>query len=345
MSYKLINIRKDGSKYDLSQIYSSIKWTGDINQASRSLDVELLFCDNDLLPDYIVELGSMIILYSSDVELFRGLVFETNRGHTGSVNIKSYDHMIYLLKSEATKIYNGLTASSMIRALCLEFGVPVGNIAETGITMNRIYRNKSIFDMCISSLTETSIRTGKNYFMQMSQGKLNVIQKDPEKATWIIESGTNLSSASFIESIEDMKNKIVIIGEKDEIIATVQDNALISSFGIFQEISNESANTLAEAQLIASELLDQKGVVKRELDIIALGIDQVIAGEAIVYRDEFLGFEGTFYVEKDSHDIQNNNHTMNLTLKLTDEVAVKYLKQPNKKSGKKKKGSNLSWSV
>ena len=102
-------------------------------------------------------------------------------------------------------------------------------------------------------------------------------------------------------AIEDMRTKVkVVVGdpEKNPIIATVKDDALIKQFGIMQHLENVDPDmTASQVQQRAKELLAQLGTIDDEARVDALGNPEVTAGTAIYVRESMTGIVGGFYVE------------------------------------------------
>lgn len=342
MSYKIINILSTYDTFDITPLVSAIKWGGSIKEAARHLDVDMLFSDDYYIPKYVIPLGSVLILYDgNNTEIIRAINFGNSSNFEA---VRGYDQLIYFLKNQDTKIFSGMTATNIIKQLCSDFSVATGNIVETGIVLDKIYRDKTLYDMCIDALAETEAKSGKKYYMRMSKGKLDVLEKTTQTVFWKIESGVNLSAADYAESIEDMKNKIIIRGEEDQVLAQVQNDEMITLFGVLQEVESSSSKSISEAQDIARIKLQELGKVDRTVNVNnALGINEVEAGTAISFRYDKLGFEGVFFVEEDEHIVSNGQHLMNLKLKLTDDVAVKIIKQA-KSTSAKKTSANLNWS-
>lgn len=306
-------------------MFQKASWSGDINQASRKLEVIIQYIDGNNKVIHNIPLGSMLLLRSDSKELFRGIVFSVNRDTSNSATITAYDHLIYLLKSNATVVCKKGsldTASKIIKKICKDYEIPIGEIVETDVILKSIYRDQTLYDICISALTETTKRNKKKYIMAMKDGKLTVKEKSKQTIMWRIESNTNLIDGSYQESIEEMKNKIVITGDKDNVIATLQDDVLIKQFGILQQQQSEGSNIRkSEVMAVARNLLSELGKIGKEADINAIGIDEVIAGSAIDMSVISLGLTGTFYVATDEHSFENGSHTMSLKLNWTDEVA------------------------
>ncbi|MGB9903038.1 MAG: XkdQ/YqbQ family protein [Desulfotomaculales bacterium] len=324
MSYIVTNVLADGTAYDISQLIGSIKWGGDIRQAARHLEVSLAFGRDYYLPRYDAPLGSLLVLRSDNGELLRGVIFDRRKDTAGGYSLVAYDHLIYLLKSKGTYIFREMTATAIIQKLCSDFGIPVGEIANTGITLDKlILRDQTIYDMCVIALTETTKRNGKKYMMRMKEGALQVIEKAQQPLRWFITEGQNLIEASYSENIEDMRNRIVIVGDKDQVLATVEDTELIKQYGVLQELKREGNIKTGEARTIAANILKDLGKISREASITCLGLDDVEAGTAIEVQESLTGLVGTFYVDTDEHTVENGQHIMSLKLNWTDEVATK----------------------
>lgn len=327
-SWEVINVRDNGEANDVTQLISSISFGGEIRQASRKLDLTMAYTKDYYLPNYEVPKGSLLLLKHDNEEIMRTVVFNHVKNTSGQKQIISYDHLIYLLKSKDTLKFTNLRADEIIRQLCSKFAIPIGEIANTEYKLPKfLAREKSIYDMMIIALSETTKRTRKKYMLRMHEGKLNLIQKGKEKMIWRIAEGSNLTSASYSESIEEMKNRIVIVGDKDQVIAKVEDANLIKQYGILQEIKKEDNIKLGEAQTLAKNLLTELGKVSREAEISAIGIPDIKAGDAIQVEESLTGLKGYFWIDSDSHTIQNGVHTMNLKLNYTDEIEWKEMEK------------------
>lgn len=323
MTYKLINNLADGTQYDITQLAQTIKWSGDIRQAARKLEIEFAYGRDYYLPRYDVPLASLLILYNDDQEIIRAVVFDRGKSASGGQKVTAYEHSIYLAKSKDTKIFRGMTATAIIKQLCSWYGVPAGDIVDTVVPLEKLLlRQKTIYDMMVIALTETSKRNGKKYQIRMSQGKLNVIEKGAQVVRWLITEGQNLIDADYSENINEMRNRIIIVGDKDQVLAEVKDMDLIRQYGLLSELRQEGNIKAGEAQVMAQNLLKDLGKVSREAGLSCLGIDEVQAGTAVEVKESLTGLIGTFYVDTDEHTLQNGQHTMQLKLNWTDEVAT-----------------------
>ncbi len=323
MSYTITNITQDGNQYDLSQVVSTITWGGDVREAARRMELEIAYSRDHYAPKYIPPLGSVIIL-RNEAELFRGVVWEVSRGTQGTAHIVCFDHAIYLTNNVSTYKFMNMTPEAIITKICGDFGINIGSLAPTGVNLAKlILRDHTLYDMSTVALTEATKRNGKKYHLIMRQGKLNTEEKGKQLIRWLLTEGQNLMEASRSESLENLRNRVVIVGDKDQVIADIKNDGLISQYGMLQEYKRESNIQPGEAQVIAQNLLNELAKVSQALEITALGIDDVEAGKSVEIKETLTGITGQYYVLRDQHELKNGNHTMRLVLSLETIVATK----------------------
>jgi hypothetical protein len=142
-------------------------------------------------------------------------------------------------------------------------------------------------------------------------------------STLVIEVGANLLDATYWRSIEDMRNRVKVIGGEDKkpITVTAGDQALIDRFGLMQHVERADAD-LKRSQLEqrAEQLLAKMGVIDDEATVTALGDVGITAGGAVYVIEPMTGIVGAYYVSADSHTFENGMHQMTLTLTATDDL-------------------------
>lgn len=323
MSYVITNITQDGFQYDISQVVSTVSWGGDVREAARRLELEIAYGRYYYTPKYTPPLGSIIML-KNEKELFRGVVWEVSRGTEGTAHITCFDHAIYLTNNVTTYKFVNMTPEAIITKFCNDFGITVGSLAPTGVNLAKlILRDHALYDMALVALTEATKRNGKKYHLIMREGKLNTEEKGKQVLRWLITEGQNLMEASRNESLSDMRNRVVIVGDKDQVLADLQNADLIKNYGMLQEYKRESNIKAGEAQVIAQNLLKELAKVSQALEITALGIDDVEAGKSVEIKETLTGITGQYYVLNDEHKLENGVHTMRLVLSLETVVATK----------------------
>ena len=114
---KLYLIKKKAT-YDLSNVVTSITWSGSLEQASRS--VEFSVCNAPLdtnlksLPN--IATGDFIRLKESGETLFFGMIYVTERtSQVGEVAYTAYDLLYHFTKSSWCRSFKNKTAEAITR--------------------------------------------------------------------------------------------------------------------------------------------------------------------------------------------------------------------------------------
>ncbi len=321
-----------------------VTWSGDVTQAARKLDVSLVNTADGRTQAMRIEHGKELRLLYDGRELFRGGVFAHRIDDHGMMTVTAYDENTYLTRNYDTRKFTKMTASAIVRRLCNDFGIPVGSIADTGYVIPKlVLRDKSIWDMMTIALTYSRKQTGRRFFIYSREGRLHLSERKDVVVRWVLENGRNITSASYSQSIEDMRTQVKVIGgdpEKKPIIATVKNDALIQRFGIMQHLENVDPDmTRSQVEQRAKQLLAELGTIDDDAQVDALGNPEVVAGAAVYVHEQMTGIVGGFYVSTDLHTFANGNHTMSLTLSATDDLpTLEYEPPPEPKQRKRTKG-------
>ncbi|MNW37335.1 phage late control protein GPD [compost metagenome] len=310
----------------LDSIVKSINWSGDIKQAARKLVVEI--SNTGDLRDLYMKFekgGELRLLLDEKQELFRGVLFADQINSKGQMTLTAYDENIYLTKSKDTKIFRNQSASAVVKRLCNEFSIPVGEIHDTGYVIPKlVFRDKTLFEMMVMALTETQKQNGQRFFITSREGKLQLLARKEQKGKWVLENGVNLINASYSQSIEETRTQIKVVGgdaKKKELTASAKDGELIQRFGIMQHLEKpEQGMTKSQMDQRAKQLLKDLATIEDQAQIECLGIPDVVSGSCVYVKESITGILGGYYVSADEHKFENGSHTMSLTLSATDDI-------------------------
>lgn len=310
----------------LDPIVKSINWSGDIKQAARKLVVELSNT-GDLRDLYMMfeKGGELRLILDEKQELFRGVLFTDEINSQGQMTLTAYDENIYLTKSKDTKIFRNQSASAIIKRLCNEFSIPIGEIHDTGYVIPKlVFRDKTLFEMMVMALTETQKQNGLHFLISSKEGKLQLLARKEQKGKWVLENGVNLLDASYSQSIEETKTQIKVVGEdakKKEISVSVKDGELTQRFGVMQHLEKPDQNmTKSQMDQRAKQLLKDLGTIDDQARIECLGIPEVVSGSCVYVKESVTGILGGYYISADEHRFENGSHKMSLTLSATDDI-------------------------
>ncbi|WP_444860581.1 C40 family peptidase [Peribacillus simplex] len=324
MSISLRYYSSSTSYVKLTDLVTSVEWSGETTQASRTCEVSLNNTVNGATKAVDVEVGKDIRFYVDGTEVFRGVIFNTEIASDGSFSFTAYDYNHYLTKNSDSIKFVKQKASQIIRTICKKFDIPYGDIDDTGYVIPKlILRNKTIYDMITIALTETRKKTGRVFMLGNEGGKLVLHEKKSQVKRLIIKDGSNLLSANYSESIEDLRNSVRLTGKSGEESkgVTVSDSDSIKKYGLMREKDHESEKSDAQLKPIANALLKELNKVAKESSVEALGDKSIISGKMVQVSEKMTGVSGGFYVITDSHTFDPNGlHSMDLTVSKTLEL-------------------------
>lgn len=325
-----IRVLYDNDVY-IDPIMTSVTWSGDVTLGFRRLEVSLMNTLDGRTRALSFEKGRELRLYDGETELFRGVIFADSIDSTGRMTLTAYDENVYLTKNRDSKRFTNMTASAIVREICADFGIPAGDIEETDYVIPKlILRDRTLWDMIITALTETKRATGKRYFVYAKEGRLCVTRWRPDAEQWLLESGTNILSATNTGSIEDLRNQVKVQSSETEtkspLVATVLNGDLIVKYGLMQHLETvDSDSSQSQIEEIARQLLEDLARISDEASIEALGNVNVVAGTAVYVVEPLSGIMGGYYVVTDEHTWTNGVHRMRVTLSANEALpTLKY---------------------
>ncbi|MGC4378407.1 NlpC/P60 family protein [Fictibacillus sp. Mic-4] len=314
----------DTNAYYITPLVKSVEWSGDTTEASRKCEITLNNTINGTTRAISVQVGKEIRLFVNSSEIFRGVIFETEVNDTGEFSLSARDFNHYLTKNTDSMVFKKTKASQIIKSICKKFDIPYGHIDDTGYVIPKlILRDKTIYDMIIIALTETKKKTGKVFVLGNEKGKLVLRERKNQVKRLVITDGSNLLSASYSESIEDLRNSVRITGKsgEDSKGVTVTDKGSIKKYGLMREKKHESDKIDTQLKPIATALLKELNKVEKESNVDAIGDSSIIAGKMVQVSEKMTGLSGGFYVITDSHTFEaNGTHTMSLKISKTLEL-------------------------
>ena len=308
---------------NITLFVESLKLTGDSSKFNRSIELTLSATENGRTRAFEFDEGDTLSFKYDSKLRFIGVIFAYSISSDGALSITAHDSNIYLTKSTDTRIFKSKKASEIIRILATDFGIPIGDIADTGYVIPYIRLSKTtIFNMVLKVLTLTSNQTGKRFFIRNDGGKL-VVTAGASNAKYLFKDGENIISASYSRSIEDTRTQAKVIGGKKgkETVVVVKDDAKREKYGVMQvfEEMDEKA-TASQVKQRAQSLLKEQSVVSEQLTVEVLGIPEVDVGTAVYAINKMTATYGAYYVTSVSHTYSSGLHVMVLELTRTFEL-------------------------
>lgn len=262
--------------------------------------------------------GDPVLLYVDDKKVFGGYVFKKKRDKEHHIEVTCYDQIRYL-KNKYTYVFEKKTATQIIQALCKDFKLNLGNLANTKYVIPSVVEeNIAAMDIIMSVLEETVLNTGNMFVLYDDCGKL-VLKNASEMVSTTLIFEDSAENFDYTSSIDDETYTDIVLYYKNEDNSMKVFNAYSpskrSEWGMlryFEEIKNPSIGKNK-----ANNLLNMYCRKTRELKVSGAFGDISVRGGTLIPVRLNLGDISTnnyMLVEKVTHIFSDNQHTMDLTL-------------------------------
>ena len=322
-----------GDTTDVTNLVTSLKWSGSRLQVSRKLEFTLMQDKRDKhIPVIRVDCGYTVIFYDdAGNNVFEGNIYDLERNRAESrIKIVAYDHLIVMTHSKTTRKFTDVLPEEITRQLCRELGVIEGNITETGVKVSFTANNKTGFEIIMMAYTEAHKKNEKLYHLVMEGPKLNVIEKGSLIDGLVLDSTKNMINSVYKKSIESLINQVCVVDEQGNIVSYEKDDESIEANSMFQVTYKIDPNKDTAKEVKA---LLEKNKPQKSGNIIALGDYRALSSYSITLKDEL--FTGQFYIKQDTHTFEDGKHEMNLELEFENLMNEKELPEEKKKKDKK----------
>lgn len=286
--------------------FERITWKGGINGTSRTLEVKYLD-DNS-----IAKLGDKVEFYVDENKLFTGKVFSVEvSGQSKIKTFSCFDNSIYLNKNYFVKNFNKKKPSQILKEICGELKLEVGNVPKDIVDCTYPAVNRSGYQIILNAYTIQHRKDKKIYSIVSNDGKIEVIEQGT-LADVLLHSEQDIKSSRYGEDIEKMVNQIVIYKtekEKQQIVDKVENKDDKEKYGLFQKVlqydkDRDNINN-------AKEMLKS---VEKTGNITCLGNILIQSGYSIGIHEPNTNLVGSFLVKNDTHIWENDMYYCDVEL-------------------------------
>lgn len=328
---KAIISSPDGNKTDISEIVGDVGLSGSIKESTRTLSFKALRADIDKnFTAYNLNLGDMAVFYEvkegKPIKFFEGVTWSKGtKDNSVDLDITCYDRAIYLNKNEPKdQVFTDKSADEVARAIITDLGLTPGDLAKTSKYSYNL-RGLTAYDAIMAAYTKDSEKTGKQYKLVDVGGKINVFEAGEEHPIILEELDEpvvgKLLDVSYKESLDELVNEVKAIEDekKDEKKEAGKDAKSQERFGKIQKVLKGDSSGVAGLM---------KGA-KTEIDVSCIGDWDMVAGKSIELKSSIIS--GKFYIESDSHRLDDAVHIVDL--KLTSELEMDKKGESSGKAG------------
>ena len=318
---KLICQKATGEKLDITNLLTTITWSGDYKSCARKLEFSLISSPNDInIPKIDIPLMSIIIFCEGDKELFRGFVYEREKSSDNTMSFLCYDYCAKLNDIKVSYNIKNETASGIYNKFLTEYRLNKGDIVQANTKINKVFLGVTAYDMIMTAYTEEAKATGKKYMLYSKGNKFYATEKGIVKLKLSFEEGKNILSSNFKESVSNMVNKVLIVDENGNKVSEVKNDDWLKTYGLFQEVCKKQEDKDANAE--AKAMLNG---IEQTCSLSGFGDTTCITGYGVQVKDLHTGLVGLFYIDSDTHTWEGGKYTINLELNfknIMDEVSA-----------------------
>ncbi len=299
----------------------SAEWETEISGSAGKFTCSIL-CDKA----FEISEGAPVRFRAEGKNVFFGYVFSKRAGSDGKVRLVCYDQIRYLLNKD-TCVYEGKTASQLIRLIVEDFSLKIGSVEDSKYVIPyRVEENSTLLDMIENALELTYHNSGKRFVLYDGFGRLclkNITSMYGNNQCLLIggESGEELSLSSSADKGVYNKVKLFYNNRKSGVrdIYTAFDRKNAEKLGVLQYTGSLKEGENGQAK--AEELLKLYGGenVKAEVKGVFGDADFRAGCIAAVSRDIFRGMGGAdkdrfMLAERVVHRFSGLGHFMDIVL-------------------------------
>ena len=309
-------VARNKKMVDVSKSCGEITW----NDGIDSLGVQLTFSTNN----FDLRVGDYFQLKKDNTLITDGIAVTCDRGFYNNI-INVFDFAWYLNESEEVIQFKNISCKKAISSLLDKYSIKIGAVALPDIYFSYLYKDKKISEIIKHILSIVSAQTGKKFRMEMRQGKFYIEEYSDLIVDPQYKNAINLAAMKsldyigtdfgYSESIESMKNKVVIVSNDEKsnaIIESVEDADSISRYGLLQEVETIDDEDISKAKNIAKNMLSDLNRITEDISINILGDVNLRSGRYVNIENNF--FAGKFLIKNTSHSYNNGIHKTSLIL-------------------------------
>lgn len=301
---------RNGDIYDISELVEKVTWSGDYKSPSRTVEFSIAQSAIDVnLKTFNIPLGSTICFYVEGKEVYRGTVLDSSKDTSGnSIDFTSKDLGFLLTQSDVFYNFKDVLVEDIAKQVLQDNMVAIGTLAKTGVKHTKMYVPATGYDVIMSAYTDASKTTKKKYMVEFNLDKFDVIEKGTVNLDLEFQEGQNIINTSFSESMENVKNKVVVIDKLGNKISEKTNEESVKQLGVvLQKVIQQQENSETD---VDSEFKD----IEKTCSLKGYGDPTCITGRGVKVKDTYTGLVGLFYIDSDKHTFSNGDYSIELGL-------------------------------
>lgn len=275
-----------------------------------------------LLDGFVPAEGNRVQITFNDLLLFAGRIFKTTRTQDREIKVTAYDQLRYLKTSE-TYVFENPTADEVIRQICTDMELTVGELQPTNHPLGSlIFDNKGLLDIVVECLNSTLVATQHLFFLKDNFGEIELKDIQSTITDLAIAPESILYGFNYERDIDnDTYNQIKLVrdnketGSRELFISRDSDN--IGKWGLLQYYEKlDDATNEAQIKEQADSLLLLKNRVEQKLSVDIIGEKSLRAGNVVYVDLPDMGVRKHLLCTHAKHSLSGSGHTIKAEFKL-----------------------------
>jgi len=252
------------NKYYLRELLESVSLDESLDEIAYRAEIKLVATPDfpGIEPGQVIRVSGRPFGGSGMVPLLHpGVVWDCSSTKRGQKHlpVTAYDPLIYLAKSEDEYLLPaGQTASDRLRIYAADWEIPLGQIEDTGVPLERALRRaKPIWSIIMDDLKETAAKGGEMYRPRMTPDGLSLIKIGSNETVWVLEEEQNLEEIGQRRTLEGVVTRVKVIGnakedERSPVLAIVDGDT--ARYGTLQKVITYDKSSTALSARTTGEM-------------------------------------------------------------------------------------------
>lgn len=275
---------------------TGLAWSGSKEGVSRQVTFDFLYNPLKDFPQYKVNVGNKVQLYTDDdVLLFTGMIYTIDYStEQDTISFKAYDLLNNMVKSKAVGRWRG-TLNEVADVICKTFGLKSAITSENKLIHNII----STGDLTYYDILYKACKAIYGDKFNIIVDGANNVKLCPVEPVASLEIRKNIITSNINSSIENMINSVVIVDNEGKVKNTLNNQSDWQKYGLFREVylfNEDVKNNNQEAEkMLKSE--------ENTISLTAISDINCISGNLINIIEPVNNLQGIFRIVNDNHNL------------------------------------------
>ncbi len=321
-TYRLVLITENNKQYNIKNYVTGLKWEENENEIASRISFTVR---NDKTSkgrlSTLLKPGCLIGVFArtgkKEKEVARGYVTDWNpnlRNSANSLKCTCYDLLFHLQKSQDNRYYPaGTGTKSIITGILKDWNIPMKSYHGPDVAHGKLkYNNSYVSDMLLDVLDDAHKKGAGRYFVRMEEGYADIVGKGTNQTIYVFKADV-MESVDTRISTTSLVTRVKVVGQADDEGRTSVEASLdgLTKYGIRQRIYTRGTDeSFQDAKSAAQELLNEDGVIQREITLQAPDVAFIRKGDLVYVMAGVK--DGYYFVKSIQHNCESSSMSMEL---------------------------------